>query len=674
MPNLIPATALFLAFALSCFFYGIAFNLSFLWLVTLVPVALWCVAGPSRVATLFREQPTVGISCVVVLACIVTNHLFFSISADTSFAPGWIVACLPLFALVCLLYPDARVFSAIAWLVFLFAFISVWEFVSAGQRAHAPFFEPNNYVTLLYLAWLPWVLVRLGAIRQSETDTTVSNPMATVVTVGVSFVVSLAMLATYSRFGWAVLVGAAFLIGFLCWRKGFSAVPAAIVVCAIAAAAGTFWLLSYDPSPSFGAAVLPPQAEAGMPSEGHAIAAADAEILPGSRWLMLESAWRMFQTHGGVGGIGLFGFALLYPMFRSPGEQETAGQFVHNDYVQLALEGGVWLALPMLVFVGLVAYRCARHLLSAEAWDQRIAFLIAIGVAMAHALVNFVFYILPLCLLLGVLVANGFARQSANDSSAVPGRRAWSGLTWVLISGVLLLNSAWLALDVMTYGVFSNHRYLPFVSEIRSTPESLLDFAQMSQALNGDRGIPVLGEAKLLDVQVGTQPDEAQLARINGTYQQAVDRDPWNPLALTSYYDFLIRHPQWVGSGARAEPALLLREAARLQPLDLHTFALNVDQAVLAGDTEGAGRRVAELVRWCELLLRQKRVEFENLLTRLEASRIVGSSPALLRQITACERSAASIDQDGRKPTALMRWIRDGVTEPAEKRAPEVQK
>ena len=64
----------------------------------------------------------------------------------------------------------------------------------------------------------------------------------------------------------------------------------------------------------------------------------------------------MFAQH--PFGIGVFCFPLLYPSFRSLLEQDTAGLFVHNDYVQFLVEGGVPLLLfCSLLFVALVVRR-----------------------------------------------------------------------------------------------------------------------------------------------------------------------------------------------------------------------------------------------------------------------------------------------------------------------------
>lgn len=621
-------------FLVSCFFYGVGFNLSFLWLVVLVPVALWWTAGTERISSAISQQPGTMFSCLAILGCILVNHSFFSISVDTSFAPSWIAAVLPLFAIACLLCSGARVFQIMAWIVFLFATVSCVEYIVYEQRAHAPFFEPNNYVTFLYLAWLPWMLMRVAQENLS---------WQVALTVVVSFVVCMAMFATHSRFGIAVGVGSCLLLGFLCWRKDFGRYHTVFTMAGVVAALFAYTVMQAD---GFGESAV-----AGNPG---------VVAEPNHRWLMIESAFHAAESFGSFGGIGLFNYASLYPMFRSPFEQETTGQFVHNDYVQLALEGGVWLILPLLFFVVLVAYRCLRGLLSSEPWDPRLAFLLAIGVAMVHAMVNFVFYILPLCILIGVAAANGFARADNVMSVAAASVRGWvvKGLWW-LVGLVLLLNSAWLAVDVMLYGVFSNRSYLPFVSQIRSSNESMLVFARTVQKLNPDRGLPVLGEARIMDALLPPDADSPLTSDVNDAYLRAIAADPWNSQVFTDYYEFLLRYPRYKHASPTADPARLLRLAETLAPRDLRGFALRVDRYISNGDITGARREVSKLLEWCEITHRKQADALENLFERLSSSQFMQADEGLLDKVNACRTSVGKIDQDGRQPTVLMRWLKN---------------
>ncbi len=623
------------AFFVSCFFYGIGFNLIFLLGVVLIPVGLWWVMGPQRFCEVLSKRPWFGYTCVATLFLIVLNHLFFSISVDTSFAPSWIAACLPLFALVCVCYRPQRIFTAAACLVFVFASISAIEFLAFDTRAHAPLFEPNNYVTLLYLAWLPWLIQRLG--RAVESSGVVFSCLVT-------FTVCIAMFATHSRFAVAVAVGAAVLLLCLLVRKGLSKLHVGACVGAIAAALLVYW-------------VMVPGVDAGTAAAQQAVPQSTAQQ---ARWLMIEAAWQAMLQYGGAGGIGLYNFALLYPMFRSPLEQETAGQFVHNDYVQLALEGGVWFVLPVAVMALYTAAYCLQQTFTKAPLTHRFAYLVAVGVALCHALVNFVFYILPLVVMLGLLLAAAFAVPECKQSHERSGNRTGLGL-YIMLGLGLVTNMGYLALDVMTYGVFAERSVVPFTQQIRQAEGGMLQYARLAQRLNPQRGVPVLGEARLLEASAGDSPSDELLAEIDNSYQRAVLTDPWNPSAFLAYYRFLAAHES-ARPGAAVRRQFLLQQARALDPLDLDAFSLDVDRAVAAGDLAAARAEVVSLLQWCEALHRLRSREFAPLLQRLATSRLVRQDQqfALATKVSECAEVRTSLDGDGRQATFLMRFLRDG--------------
>lgn len=125
------------------------------------------------------------------------------------------------------------------------------------------------------------------------------------------------------------------------------------------------------------------------------------------RFQIWEVAWKLLLDQP-VWGIGLGLFSLVYPAHRLPGE-DSAGFFVHNDFLQLWLEGGLPALLLLLVIVWVAAVRCARLLR-----DRRLAGvtrleasglcagLLAIAV---HSFVDFNFHILPILILAGVMLA-----------------------------------------------------------------------------------------------------------------------------------------------------------------------------------------------------------------------------------------------------------------------------
>ena len=135
--------------------------------------------------------------CVAFLLVLFAHHAIFSISLDTSFSPTILAGVFPLVVIVGLLVGASNLFMLCAATVFVFAVVSTFSFLVYGMRAHAPLFDPNNYVALLYLCWVPWVLGRHS----------LTKPKSLLLTGSVSLVVAIAMFASYSRFAMLVALG-----------------------------------------------------------------------------------------------------------------------------------------------------------------------------------------------------------------------------------------------------------------------------------------------------------------------------------------------------------------------------------------------------------------------------------------------------------------------------------
>ncbi len=146
-----------------------------------------------------------------------------------------------------------------------------------------------------------------------------------------SFVLLLSIIATYSRTSQLIVAGAFVVwaliaaVRRLAWRRLIVHVGVALAACVVALAASAVNQAAASKGLEFGGGVS-------------------------VRQELIRAALAMLAQH--PLGIGVFCFPLLYPSFRSTLEQDTAGLFVHNDYVQFLVEGGVPLLLFLLLFVG----------------------------------------------------------------------------------------------------------------------------------------------------------------------------------------------------------------------------------------------------------------------------------------------------------------------------------
>lgn len=113
-----------------------------------------------------------------------------------------------------------------------------------------------------------------------------------------------------------------------------------------------------------------------------------------SRLLLWQSAIKMTLAHP-LNGVGWGTFVNYYPAYRSPLENTSAGFFAHNDYLQMAAEGGVFALLLQLGILLGVLLQLRRSLKSAASEEslESVALLLGTLALFIHAAVNFIFYV-----------------------------------------------------------------------------------------------------------------------------------------------------------------------------------------------------------------------------------------------------------------------------------------
>ena len=539
-------------------------------------------------ASVSSQLPKLAGAVLVTVLLIASHHLFLSQSKDSSFSVSLVLVTLPLVMLFSAGLGE-RAFSVLFWVCAAFAGYAAARYLWLGERAYVPLLDPGVFATLLYLAWIPWTHRRL----RPGSDQTIG--LAAVLG-GLAFVFSLALLATHSRFsilaiglvvsGWWLLS-----LWQACARRALISVSLGVLLGAVA-------YIGFTPED--------------MPTifADPAVAGADASASP--RWLLLNSAGEMGMAEMPGLGVGLYGFSLLYPRYRSVDEQDTLGLFAHNDFVQIAVEGGFLLLLPLLALVGWTLFNGGRLALQRGAWAERLGYWLAASVALLHATVNFVFYILALVVLLGAVLGAAVGHQTAPPPRSE--RIRLSLWTPMVILGVLII----LAFDSVTYAVFSGHGGVPGANAIRQDPARMLSWADFAARVNDDRSVPRLALAQLYSHEhvvaaAGlAQKTKADIAQL---YSEAIAIDPSNPYAYVAFADYLEKN----GGRAEAPEALRLRAWA-LAPQDPEIASVLVRFYVNKGATDQALEIAEESMRWCELQARRSRgaqYEFLQTVTRL---------------------------------------------------------
>ncbi len=651
--DLVPAVLLWLGFCASLIFYGVGFNLIVLLLASLPPLIVLTLQGPAPgIAAVRRLDPRVLTALWIVVA-IVVSYQAVTISADSSFAASWMLACIPLWYLAYRTLPARRLLrNALFATVALLGVISTVDYLATGTRAYEPLRDPNNFATLLYLAWIPFAHDLLLRTWRDGSTTARLWPGYLL-----SLALTLAIFATFSRVG-LVLVAAA-LGGWLilALRQRLSLRPWLLLTGTVVLAYGGYLLQV-------------PESVATPVDVARFVSVADV------RGALNGAAWEMF-LEAPLTGLGLFTFPLLYPLYRHLDDQSTSGMFAHNDYLQLAAETGIWLLVPLAV----LAFATIRLLLSGLARRVEPGLLASFGAAMAlaavlaHALVNFVFYILPLGIGVAVLCAEAFDTgvdrhadgllPDAASTSAGPSTGAWqlpkgAALGW--LAAVLFGWSSWLylGLDTVTGGVFGGQPTIGYLRDLGRDEARMLDYARLARKLNPERGTPVLAEALVLTAALRRDPGSDYLKeQVLIAYRDAVAIDPLNASIYEQLYGFLA---EFMDPKLRAK----LTEEETAEALLLQTVSLDVRRVsallTLVSLYDRRGREAEALallekraLPWLEWIKRSSPEAAARLVSEMRQRARASGNSALLEQLENRQLEVADVAPEG-KALWFERW------------------
>lgn len=603
----------------SCFFYG-AINPVWVLPALLGPLLVLASTPSDRFISLQLQSPRLLWGSLAALSLIIAHQTVVSINPDASFIPSIVLACLPLWVLtVAVAKNPPQLWAFLTLLVTNLAVISVVDFLILQQRSHAPLVDPGNYLTLLYFAWIPWVVAAL------------MKPLRGITLwlfLSITVVFSIAMLATHLRFAVLVLVFMVLVVVLLCFRSSSRWTTGIAIIAAIIFGGVTYLLL--DPA---GAAS----------SFGDASRQATQQS---PRLLLWQSTWEAVKDMGGINGTGVGTFLQVYPSFRSPAEQSTSGVVVHNDYLQLLLEGGVWLFVPLIALCAAIGLAILKGVLLGPVPEREAGLFVAMGVAALHASVNFVFSVLPLVLLFAValaLASRGLLPERC-PSQSISSRRWIFGKA--MICALLVLNIAYVMLHVTNLAVFAGYNQVIGAHYIRADGERALEYANLSQRLNGARGLPFFGEARLLEQKLAAEPTPMNLSRTEAAYQRSAELGGLNAAVLVNYAMF----KQAVGQTQAGRD--LLEEALRINPYDLFASVALLHFYETQKEPLEVQRISQQILKWCKLIAKEPGAEqlFERIKTKY-----VGSS-ADAERLEVCMRELHRPRGGGRHQTPLMRW------------------
>lgn len=487
-------------------------------------------------------------------------------SPDSSFAVACVIALVPLAAALGMALGSARtlLWSIIGAIVIALAIVSAARLGLEGTRPQAPLTDANSYGALLYVI----LLILTGRIldQQWRGERSWSWYPGLLVTVVLTFVIA----GTESRACIFIVLAAAMFWLLYALRHRLDLRPLAAVL-----GAGALGVFAYG--------ILTNQSQL----EG------SAETIAGGvsvRLTLVESALTMYREHG-VAGIGLYIFPLLYRQVRTPADDDTAGLFVHNDYVQLLVEGGPLLVAPVIAVAIWVLAVLLRSLSGGARGDsgEPLAAALALGALLAHAMVNFVFYTPVLGFLFGLLVASVLKLPAPATHGAL---RALPGVTLIPVVLLAVSGCGYLWLDIVTSVKLQGQPGFPFVLQPAVEQRQQLAYARLAQKLNSDRGLPFLAEAFILDKDrtlLGADAEQTVLQ----AYRRAIEVDPWNTFAWWQFRDFIFRTESVRDQlHASEQPESITREVLRLDPLFVPAIEGRLAELVTADASETRQHRL----------------------------------------------------------------------------------
>lgn len=381
--------SLILGSLLSAFGLTAAITAAWLW--------LWLAAGAWQ-ALDKHVWPKGGLPGVMLVFFLwVTASVWWSLSPYTSWYTSLVLGALPMSFLAWQLTPNRervwsflrKSFVAGVWLVSLWGLYQV--LLVGAPRATGPVADPNVYACLLNLAWFPL----LGALYERTAEEQARKPV-------VRCVIWVSLLVVCSAFFAASSRGAT-----LAWLL---VMPLAL------------WAFRYQPHfrkktllvsglVLFGYLVI--AAIQGQVADRAGIDYLRQDASVGTRFVMWKTTAEM-TLHQPWLGTGLGSWGEIYPAFRSAADYNTAGYFVHNDYLQIAQEGGlatiaIFAALCVLVMRFTFQAVFTREMKAVT--PESVGLMLGVAAAFMHATVNFIFYLVFLNIIIGLYL--GRAWQTA---------------------------------------------------------------------------------------------------------------------------------------------------------------------------------------------------------------------------------------------------------------------
>lgn len=436
------------AIAISLFFVGFnieIFAAAMLLLLTALFAAAWSGYRSGWSVPLTPLAVTLSLYWVWLAITLLWSPVYF-ISAVTF----WWLSCLPLGFWIYRLMPEREgiwgvVTVALAVIAMTLVVASVYQMFALNVPPQTVFLDVNIQAAFLNLIVFPAAGFFLGAFPANG-----QTAKRAIIPGAVFVLLTYGIMLTKGRGGITAFLSGIALLAFL----GYRHVPRHALAALLALTAVAFVAANL----SWGGGLVE---RLGTMSDLRSASPERLLIWQQSLALLEQSPFR---------GLGLGLYSLFWPPYRDPFDQ-SAGFFVHNDYLQIWIEAGLpglLLFLGMLGAIAAMLVRIARHRDVPVGPRLEMYGLVAgVGAISLHSLVQYNFYVVPILIVFGLFLGRiqDLAQPylGARLVSILPaGRFSPDGFRLIVLSLMLVpglyLASVGVSAYLMSQGVASAQR------------------------------------------------------------------------------------------------------------------------------------------------------------------------------------------------------------------------
>lgn len=287
-------------------------------------------------------------------------------------------------------------FTLLVFIVVILCFYAIYQSIFLHELPRATFYNKNSLAALINLLFFPVLAYALIKSKLNRDITTSS----------IIFVFALVLALINSRGALLALFVGGIIILVLGWNQTDKRRLVIVGMVIIGAFFMAGMLKNYIPQ---------------IPDTGITERIAtlqDAENAGHGRFVIWQPAWELFKQNPWT-GIGLGSYFLAIPPFLH-NDDHSAGFYVHNDYLQIALETGIPGFVFLLLILFATLYRLVKTLRAIPVDHLKRPHFIALFASLLtlafHSAFTFNLYVLPIMLLAGLLLGrfNQLADQLEN--------------------------------------------------------------------------------------------------------------------------------------------------------------------------------------------------------------------------------------------------------------------